>query len=128
MTNKQLEDLKEQLPAALVTWQQSKGSKITVGWLHVANPEVIAILLTGLEKAPQLIKEAEVRGVEKLAAAFKSWSGDSTHLDYEAQRHWATASEEALSFADNLRNQGDKARVSDSGSYVEREGGHFEER
>lgn len=128
MTNKQLEDLKEQLPAALATWQQSKGSKITVGWLHVANPEVIATLLTALEKAPQLIKEAEVRGVEKLASAFKSWSGDTSHPDYEAQRHWATACKEALSFADDLRNGGDKARVSDSGASVEREGGHNEER
>lgn len=49
MTNKQLEDLKEQLPAALATWQQSKGSRITVGWMHAANPEVIATLLTTLE-------------------------------------------------------------------------------
>ncbi|EMP6396090.1 hypothetical protein RJ492_004530 [Pluralibacter gergoviae] len=128
MIDKQLEDLKEQLPAALTTWQQSEGRRITVGWLHVANPEVIAILLTGLEKAPQLIRQVEVRGVEKLAAAFKSWSGNSTHLDYEAQRHWTAASEEALSFADDLSNQGDKARISDSGSYVEREGGHYEER
>ncbi|MGP1065271.1 hypothetical protein ACJ8LR_15880 [Serratia sp. CY56810] len=118
MTNKQLEDLKEHLPAALATWQQSKGSRVTVGWLHVANPEVIATLLTELEKAQQLIKAAEIRGVEKLAAAFKSWSGDSTHRDYEAQRHRATASEEALSFADDLRN----------GANIEREGEHHEER
>lgn len=69
MTNKQLEDLKEHLPAALATWQQSKGSRVTVGWLHVANPEVIASLLTELEKAQQLIKAAEIRDVEKLAAA-----------------------------------------------------------
>ncbi|HEI8868317.1 TPA: hypothetical protein SLG40_003879 [Serratia odorifera] len=128
MTNKQLEDLKEQLPAALATWQQSEGRRITVGWLHVANPEVIATLLTELEKAPQLINEAEISGVEKLSAAFKSWSSDCTHLDYEAQRHWAIASKEALSFADDLRNQGNKAQVSDSGSNVEREGGHHEKR
>ncbi|HIE4322247.1 TPA: hypothetical protein ACXM6M_000648 [Serratia marcescens] len=50
------------------------------------------------------IAEAEVRGVEKLAAAFKSWASDETFPDYEAQRHWATASQEALSFAGDLRN------------------------
>ncbi|WP_282677456.1 hypothetical protein [Serratia marcescens] len=42
---KQLEELKDQLPAALGTWQQSKGGKITVGWMHAANPEVIGALL-----------------------------------------------------------------------------------
>ncbi|HBH6890308.1 hypothetical protein QO199_24555 [Serratia bockelmannii] len=52
------------------------------------------------------IEEAEIIGIEKLAAAFESWANDSTHIDYEAQRHWATASKEALSFADDLRNRG----------------------
>ncbi|HEJ0329718.1 hypothetical protein I5M92_13655 [Serratia marcescens] len=46
---KQLEELKEQLPAALATWQQSKGGKITVGWVHAANPEVIGALLKLLD-------------------------------------------------------------------------------
>lgn len=46
---KQLEELKEQLPAALATWQQSKGGKITVGWMHAANPEVIGALLELLD-------------------------------------------------------------------------------
>ncbi|HGM5909651.1 TPA: Lar family restriction alleviation protein [Serratia marcescens] len=57
-----------------------------------------------LKAAEQLNAEAEVRGVEKLAAAFKSWASDETFPDYEAQRHWATASQEALSFAGDLRN------------------------
>lgn len=46
---KQLEELKNQLPAALATWQQSKGGKITVGWMHAANPEVIGALLELLD-------------------------------------------------------------------------------
>ncbi|ELQ9312355.1 hypothetical protein R3D73_005411 [Serratia marcescens] len=46
---KQLEALKEQLPAALATWQQSKGGKTTVGWMYAANPEVIGALLKLLE-------------------------------------------------------------------------------
>ena len=46
---KQLEELKEQLPAALATWQQSKGGKITVGWMHAVNPEVIGALLKLLD-------------------------------------------------------------------------------
>ncbi|MGU5940109.1 hypothetical protein [Klebsiella aerogenes] len=63
MTNKQLEDLKEQLPAALATWQQSKGRRITVGWLHAANPEVIGALLAQLDGDSEL---AAARGhVEK---------------------------------------------------------------
>ncbi|HFF8947697.1 hypothetical protein V6301_20300 [Serratia marcescens] len=45
----QLEALKDQLPAALATWQQSKGGKITVGWMHAANPEVIGALLELLD-------------------------------------------------------------------------------
>ncbi|EIM8480823.1 hypothetical protein [Serratia marcescens] len=53
MTNvnvtKQLEELKDQLPAALATWQQSKGGKITVGWMHAANPEVVGALLKLLD-------------------------------------------------------------------------------
>lgn len=59
-----------------------------------------------LKVAEQLNAEAEVRGVEKLAAAFKSWASDKTFPDFEAQRHWATASQEALSFADDMRNGG----------------------
>ncbi|UTO00883.1 hypothetical protein [Serratia nematodiphila] len=46
---KQLEELKDQLPAALATWQQSKGGKITVGWMHAANPEAIGALLELLD-------------------------------------------------------------------------------
>ncbi|GAA0363612.1 hypothetical protein ACTVNX_24475 [Serratia nevei] len=46
---KQLEELKDQLPAALATWQQSKGGKITVGWMPAANPEVIGALLELLD-------------------------------------------------------------------------------
>ncbi len=57
-----------------------------------------------LEAKDKCIAEAEVRGVEKLAAAFKSWASDETFPDCEAQRHWATASQEALSFAGDLRH------------------------
>ncbi|SQJ22232.1 Uncharacterised protein [Serratia rubidaea] len=57
-----------------------------------------------LKAAEQRVAEAEIRGVEKLAAAFKSWSCDDSFPDHEAQRHWATASKEASSFADDLRN------------------------
>ncbi|MBN5183247.1 hypothetical protein JY469_21710 [Serratia marcescens] len=57
-----------------------------------------------LKVAEKLNADAEARGVEKLAAAFKSWASDETFPDYEAQRHWATASQEALSFAGDLRN------------------------
>ncbi|PTA77139.1 hypothetical protein [Serratia sp. Nf2] len=41
--------LKEQLAAALATWQQTNGGKTTVGWMHAANPEVVSDLLAELE-------------------------------------------------------------------------------
>ncbi|MGP2976115.1 hypothetical protein [Serratia marcescens] len=41
--------LKEQLAAALATWQQTNGGKTTVGWMHAADPEIIAELLAELE-------------------------------------------------------------------------------
>jgi len=66
--------------------------------------ELFSALLAELEAKDKCIAEAEVRGVEKLAAAFKSWASDETFPDCEAQRHWATASQEALSFAGDLRN------------------------
>jgi hypothetical protein len=68
------------------------------------SQEYVSALLAELEAKDKCIAEAEVRGVEKLAAAFKSWASDETFPDYEAQRHWATASQEALSFAGDLRN------------------------
>lgn len=47
--NQRIIELKEQLPAALETWKQSNGGKTTVGFLHAANPEVVAALLDELE-------------------------------------------------------------------------------
>ncbi len=70
------------------------------------SQEYVSVLLAELEEKDKCIAEAEVRGVEKLAAAFKSWASDETFPDYEAQRHWATASQESLSFAEDLRNGG----------------------
>lgn len=75
-------------------------------FIAAADPETILDLLAELEAKDKRIAEAEVRGVEKLAAAFKSWASDETFPDYEAQRHWATASQESLSFAEDLRNGG----------------------
>jgi hypothetical protein len=68
------------------------------------SQEYVSALLADNEAKDKRIAEAEVRGVEKLAAAFKSWASDETFPDCEAQRHWATASREALSFAGDLRN------------------------
>lgn len=76
----------------------------TLGRNPVYSQEYVSALLAELEAKNKCIAEAEVRGVEKLAAAFKSWASDETFPDCEAQRHWATASREALSFAGDLRN------------------------
>lgn len=51
--------LKEHLTAALATWQQTNGGKITVGWMHAANPEVIAALLAELEAKDKRIAELD---------------------------------------------------------------------
>lgn len=51
--------LKEQLTAALATWQQTNGGKTTVGWIHAANPEVIEALLAELEAKDKRIAELE---------------------------------------------------------------------
>ncbi|HIE5059738.1 TPA: hypothetical protein ACXNFZ_000774 [Serratia marcescens] len=72
--------------------------------MKLYSQEYVSALLAELEAKDKCIAEAEVRGVEKLAAAFKSWASDETFPDCEAQRHWATASQEALSFAGDLRN------------------------
>ncbi|CNL52696.1 Uncharacterised protein [Yersinia intermedia] len=50
----------------------------------------------------QAINEIKAQGVDELAEAFNSWADDSNG-DYEAERHWAVASKEALSFAASLR-------------------------
>lgn len=82
----------------------AKGKAAVLAFQAAANPSVVLALLAELEAKDKRIAEAEVRGVEKLAAAFKSWASDETFPDCEAQRHWATASREALSFAGDLRN------------------------
>ncbi|QDL31464.1 hypothetical protein [Serratia liquefaciens] len=76
------------------------------GLAPLYSQEYVSALLAELEAKDKRIAEAEINGVEKLAAAFKSWASDCSHIDYDAQRHWATASQEALSFADDLRNGG----------------------
>ncbi|AVJ17180.1 hypothetical protein CLM71_08565 [Serratia sp. MYb239] len=97
--NKQLEELAQEIVLNLVDCDSADPDAIKqyVAWTKKK-------LHTAMAKKDQRIAEAEIRGVEKLAAAFKSWAGDGSFPDREAQRHWATASQEALSFADDLRN------------------------
>lgn len=64
--------------------------------------ETILALVAQLEAAEAELCNAEFRGVEKLAKAFKSWA-DESNGDYEAERHWAVASKEAFSFAADMR-------------------------
>lgn len=67
-----LSELKEQLPAALATWQQTNGSKTTVGWMHAANPEVISTLFKALEdeqvRSEMWIKNCYLEQALKLSA------------------------------------------------------------
>lgn len=90
--------LKEGYPASIRPFFDVQGSS------PLYSQEYVSALLADNEAKDKRIAEAEVRGVEKLAAAFKSWASDETFPDCEAQRHWATASREALSFAGDLRN------------------------
>lgn len=52
----------------------------------------------------QALNEIKAQGVEELAEAFKSWADDG-YGDFGAERHWAVASKEALSFAASLRGE-----------------------
>ncbi|WP_227722449.1 hypothetical protein [Yersinia proxima] len=52
----------------------------------------------------QAFNYIKAKGVDELAEAFNSWADDSNG-DYEAERHWAVASKEALSFAASLRGE-----------------------
>ncbi|CFR18113.1 ead/Ea22-like family protein [Yersinia frederiksenii] len=71
-------------------------------FIALANPTVVLALLAKLEAAEAELCNADFRGVEKLAKAFKSWA-DESNGDYEAERHWAVASKEAFSFAADMR-------------------------
>lgn len=71
------------------------------------HDELLVILgeaKVALEEKDQRIAEAEIKGVEKLAAAFKLWA-DESGGDYEADRHWYAASKEAFQFAEALRDE-----------------------
>ncbi|WP_064799492.1 ead/Ea22-like family protein [Serratia plymuthica] len=80
-------------------------SQRDMAFIAAANPAAVLALLAELEEKSQELAEAEAKGVEKLAEAFKSWADESGD-DYEADRHWYAASKEAMSFADDLRNRG----------------------
>ncbi|HAU5712379.1 hypothetical protein ABNU44_08560 [Serratia marcescens] len=75
--------LKEQLAAALATWQQTNGGKTTVGWMHAANPEAIAALL------------AELEAVKAENALFRETGDYLIQAAYSAQER-ATAAEAKL--------------------------------
>lgn len=64
--------------------------------------ELVEDLLRDMPATTQALNEKKAQGVDELAEAFKSWADDSNG-DYEAERHWAVASKEALSFAASLR-------------------------
>ncbi|MGH1475227.1 hypothetical protein [Yersinia proxima] len=64
--------------------------------------ELVEDLLRDMPATTQALNEIKAQGVDELSEAFNSWADDSNG-DYEAERHWAVASKEALSFAASLR-------------------------
>ncbi|MDP8624886.1 MULTISPECIES: hypothetical protein [Serratia] len=84
--------LKEQLTAALATWQQTNGGKTTVGWMHAANPEVIAPLLAELEAKNERIigLERHVKDIEATLMVAADEVADLTKERDEARAQLAT--------------------------------------
>jgi len=84
--------LKEQLAAALATWQQTNGGKTTVGWMHAANPEVVSELLAELEEKDKRIigLERHVKDIEATLIAATDEVADLTKERDEARAKLAT--------------------------------------
>lgn len=68
----------------------------------ITHAKAVEIIKAEMSATTQEINEIKAQGVDELAEAFNSWADDSNG-DYEAERHWAVASKEALSFAASLR-------------------------
>lgn len=87
--NQQVIYLKEQLPAALATWQQSNGGKMTVGYLHAANPEVISALVAefdkGIHSKQQPAKYPYIRTHSGHHFYYQAISQDAIEIDDIAQ-------------------------------------------
>ncbi|MGM7911292.1 hypothetical protein [Yersinia enterocolitica] len=71
---------------------------------HITHAQALEIIKAEMSATTQVLNETKAQGVDELAEAFKSWADDSDG-DYEAERHWAVASKEALSFAASLRSE-----------------------
>ena len=71
---------------------------------HITHAQALEIIKAEMSATTQALNEIKAQGVDELAEAFNSWADDSDG-DYEAERHWAVASKEALSFAASLRGE-----------------------
>lgn len=71
---------------------------------HITHAQALVIIKAEMSATTQALNETKAQGVDELAEAFKSWADDSNG-DYEAERHWAVASKEALSFAASQRGE-----------------------
>lgn len=81
--------LKEQLTAALATWQQTNGGKTTVGWMHAANPEVIAALLAELEDERASRAQWQqncTRAEERIAELERANTSQDDHINQQQDR------------------------------------------
>ncbi|HDL6906238.1 hypothetical protein [Yersinia mollaretii] len=71
---------------------------------HITHAQAVEIIKAEMSATTQALNEIKAQGVEELAEAFKSWADDG-YGDFGAERHWAVASKEALSFAASLRGE-----------------------
>lgn len=81
--------LKEQLTAALATWQQTNGGKTTVGWMHAANPEVITALLAELEDERASRAQWQqncTRAEERIAELERANTSQDDHINQQQDR------------------------------------------
>lgn len=70
----------------------------------ITHAKAVEIIKAEMSATTKALNEIKAQGVDELAEAFNSWADDSNG-DYEAERHWAVASKEALSFAASLRGE-----------------------
>ncbi len=103
--------LKEQLTAALATWQQTNGGKTTVGWMHAANPEVIEALLAELEAKDKRIAELEGQlqsgfTPEALAQEERAENAEQRVAELEAEtKVWESAATKHLARAEEAEKR-----------------------
>lgn len=85
-----LAHLKEQLPDAKESWITSKGSQVTLGWIHAADPLAVELLIAALKQSQQRVDDEICRANREHHRGFMM---ACKHLEEHANVHYADAAE-----------------------------------